>query len=359
MLLIKSSEPLRGGRSPGLGRALVTPGALRPAAGRLPTSEIKLTPKSAWGPRGRGDQKGKGPGRRERRSVPRLLGKRLARVSPRPILPTPLSPSGSGLCPPPRAPDPPGVARSASRALFPSPTQRGSQGRPSRPTKAPGLGWEGPEGALAPPPLILLPSHPASLSLGFAIWETGVRGFDSQRFSIVPPPPPLALWDSQGRDPSRPHWPPAPCPQVTEHAYGGAPSPRAGVRTSQTAPVYAWARPTPAHIRPVRDLSPPGTGQVLAHLPPCSEPTQSRCSLSSGSSCGSQELSQGHTAGGWRTPGPLNYQPSCPLARPQTCVRHSGVVPPSSRLRADSRSRLRTYVASRSNYAKYACVQEG
>ena len=70
MLLIKSLEPLRGGSSPGLGQALVTPGAPCPAAGGLPKSEIKLTPESAWGPPGRGDQKGKGPGGEKGRGRP-------------------------------------------------------------------------------------------------------------------------------------------------------------------------------------------------------------------------------------------------------------------------------------------------
>lgn len=70
MLLIKSLEPLRRGSSPGLGQAFVTPGAPCPAAGGLPKSEIKLTPESAWGPPGRGDQKRKGPGGEKGRGRP-------------------------------------------------------------------------------------------------------------------------------------------------------------------------------------------------------------------------------------------------------------------------------------------------
>ena len=91
MLLIKSSAWLRGSRGPGPGRALVTPGARARLQGRLPNSEIKLTPKSAWGPRGRGDQKGKGPGGGKGALFP-FAGEELAGFPPCLLLtPTPLT----------------------------------------------------------------------------------------------------------------------------------------------------------------------------------------------------------------------------------------------------------------------------
>ena len=91
MLLIKSSAWLHGSRGPGPGQALVTPGARARLQGRLPNSEIKLTPKSAWGPRGRGDQKGKGPGGGKGALVP-FAGEELAGFPPCLLLtPTPLT----------------------------------------------------------------------------------------------------------------------------------------------------------------------------------------------------------------------------------------------------------------------------
>lgn len=147
----------------------------------------KINPRVSMGATGEGGSKGKGPRRRE--------GKRPARA----ISPPLHSPHSPHLAPAP-APLPSQPQILPSRIFQPYP--EGIPGQtPPHPTKIPGLGWEGPEGVLAPPSLSLPPSHPASLRLSFAIREMGVQGLDPQRFSIVPSSSPLTFWDSQGQGP--------------------------------------------------------------------------------------------------------------------------------------------------------------
>lgn len=86
---------------PGLGRALVTPGPRALLRGCLPKSEIKLTPKSARGLQGRGDQKGKGPGGEKGAFVPPEAGQSQLPSPPPSLLPVLLThPCQLQPCPP-------------------------------------------------------------------------------------------------------------------------------------------------------------------------------------------------------------------------------------------------------------------
>ena len=145
VLLIKSSAGSSGSRSPGPRQALVTPGARARLQGCLPSSEIKLPLKSAWGPRRRGDQKGKGPGGEKGVLFP-FAGEELAPVSslPRSSPPTPPHPSDLQLClqSSPSSPTllplaPPGAAQSSSWATSSSPSPGVPQLRPHSPPPSP------------------------------------------------------------------------------------------------------------------------------------------------------------------------------------------------------------------------------
>ena len=105
----------------------------------------KITPKSAWGPRRRGDQKGKGPGGEKGVLFP-FAGEELAPVSslPRSSPPTPPHPSDlqlrpqSSLSSPTLLPlAPPGAAQSSSWATSSSPSPGVPQLRPHSPPPSP------------------------------------------------------------------------------------------------------------------------------------------------------------------------------------------------------------------------------
>lgn len=183
----------------------------------------------------RGRSKGKGPRRRERSICSPFAGEEAGQSD----FP---SPASSSLSPSSCSPPLPCILRrrGCGSELLNRTSQAHPEGAPGQTPphpKTPGLGWEGHVGVLAPQLLILPPSHPASQSLSFAVWEMGVQGSDSQSFSTGPSSSPLTFRDSQGQGPIVS--PLTPCPMFTGDRYpcGRAPSPRAKACTSQTAAV--------------------------------------------------------------------------------------------------------------------------